>query len=116
MANRPGDATLSEIFFSLIKNAIEAASHKPQSTQVTISTGRGENSVTVPVSDNGPGIPVELRDQLFDPFVTDKIEGTGLGLFLVAERVRNIEGTIHCNSDSARGTEFRVQIPTGPER
>lgn len=116
MANKPGDATLSKIFFNLIKNAIEAASHESQSPQVKLSTGSERNSVTVSVSDNGPGIPVELRARLFDPFVTGSIEGTGLGLLLVAERVRDIEGTIHCSSDSARGTEFRVQIPTGSER
>ena len=105
------DATLSEIFFNLIKNAIEAASQHSPSPVVTINTSSQKHSITVSVIDNGPGIPFEVRDTLYEPFVTAKEKGTGLGLYLVAERVRDIGGSIACFSNSATGTEFRVEIP-----
>jgi C4-dicarboxylate-specific signal transduction histidine kinase len=105
------DATLSEIFFNLIKNAIEAASQHSPSPVVTINTSSQKHSITVSVIDNGPGIPFEVRDTLYEPFVTAKEKGTGLGLYLVAERVRDIGGSIDCFSNSATGTEFRVEIP-----
>ncbi|MEO2031969.1 MAG: ATP-binding protein [Planctomycetaceae bacterium] len=109
------EATLSEIFFNLIKNAIEAASQVPEASQVTIETRTHDNLLTVRVCDNGPGIPVELHEQLFEPFVTGKEEGTGLGLYLVAERVRETGGTIQCSSHSTEGTEFRVTMPVRPQ-
>lgn len=118
------DASLSEIVFNLIKNAIEAVRDTPQpqvkiTTSVEHSTASPEplsetrNNPTmavIVVRDNGPGVTAELQDQIFEPFVTGKTDGTGLGLYLVAQRVRELRGQIHCRM-VANNTEFEVRLP-----
>lgn len=105
------EATISEIFFNLIKNAIEAAALASEAPQVVIRTRADHSGVTVSVCDNGPGIGREIHDQLFEPFVTGKQEGTGLGLYLVSARVRESGGAIDFSSQPGDGTEFRIRMP-----
>ena len=64
----------------------------------------------VSIIDNGPGIPEDLTSNLFDPFVTSKPNGTGLGLALVAKLVGDHGGVVECESRPGR-TEFRVMLP-----
>ena len=64
----------------------------------------------VAVTDNGEGIPEDLRPHLFDPFVTTKANGTGLGLALVAKIIGDHGGVIECDSQPRR-TTFRVLMP-----
>ncbi|MDG1893893.1 MAG: ATP-binding protein [Fuerstiella sp.] len=103
------DATLSEILFNLIKNVIEAATEGVDS-QVLITTELRDSAALFSIRDNGGGIDPELQDRMFLPFVTEKPDGTGLGLYLVGERVRELNGTITCTSDSS-GTVFEVMLP-----
>ena len=67
------------------------------------------------VKDNGGGVPEELIPHLFEPFVTTKANGTGLGLALVAKIIRDHGGVIECESQAGK-TTFRVLMPawTGP--
>ena len=65
----------------------------------------------VSVADNGSGIPDDLRPHLFEPFVTTKRNGTGLGLALVAKVIGDHGGVIECESQPRR-TVFRVFLPT----
>ncbi|MEO2017827.1 MAG: ATP-binding protein [Fuerstiella sp.] len=103
------DATLSEILLNLIKNAIEAATGSEDS-QVVITTVLRGTAAVFAIRDNGGGIDPDLQDRMFLPFVTGKPDGTGLGLYLVGERVRELNGTITCTSDSS-GTVFEVMLP-----
>ncbi len=64
----------------------------------------------IQIEDNGPGIPDHLKPHLFDPFVTTKPHGTGLGLALVAKIINDHGGIIECDSESDR-TIFRVLLP-----
>ncbi|MCR9202244.1 MAG: ATP-binding protein [Planctomycetaceae bacterium] len=112
------DSTLSEILFNLIKNAIEAVRETPD-PYVEIRTAlapsqEDERQVAVmTIMDNGAGISAELQDHIFEPFVTGKPDGTGLGLYLVGERVRELNGIITCSSQSS-GTSFEVRLPCQP--
>lgn len=113
---------LVQVFLNLVKNAAEAVD--PDDGEIVISTayrpgvrlsipGSSER-VSLPlevcVRDNGPGVPADLLPHLFDPFVTTKTTGTGLGLALVAKIVGDHGGVIECDS-ILRRTVFRVLLP-----
>jgi signal transduction histidine kinase len=110
---RATDAVLCEILLNLIKNAIEAVRETEQ-PEVRIVTHESVNSdgnvVMISISDNGPGIIEDMRDHIFEPFVTGKADGTGLGLYLVGERVREIAGNIDCSTMPGQ-TTFEVTLP-----
>jgi len=118
---------LIQVFLNLVKNAAEAA--PKVGGEVTLTTGyqiglrlaqpggrRTHLPLLVTVEDNGEGIPDDLRGNLFDPFVTTKAGGTGLGLPLVAKIVGDHGGIIEFSSEPGH-TVFRVYLPVyrGPE-
>jgi two-component system nitrogen regulation sensor histidine kinase GlnL len=115
---------LVQVFLNLVKNAAEAIGDMPDGEIVLttafkpgmrLSVPGNANRVTLPlefcVRDNGPGVPEELVPHLFDPFVTTKANGTGLGLALVAKIIGDHGGVIECESQPGR-TVFRVLMPT----
>jgi two-component system nitrogen regulation sensor histidine kinase GlnL len=119
---------LVQVFLNLVKNAAEALGEAPESAEITLTTayqpgmrvvGPGASDrVSVPlvvtVRDNGPGIPAEIEKNLFDPFVSTKSGGSGLGLALVAKIVGDHGGLIEVDSRPGR-TDFRVFLPLFPE-
>ncbi|CAK0765346.1 Sensory histidine kinase/phosphatase NtrB [uncultured Gammaproteobacteria bacterium] len=117
---------LVQIFLNLIKNAAEAV---PDSGgEIVLSTafqhgvrlvGPGSDTrihlpLLISVQDNGDGIPEDLWPHLFDPFVTTKVNGTGLGLALVAKIIGDHGGTIEFESQPRR-TVFKVSLPMHPD-
>lgn len=113
---------LVQAFLNLVKNAAEAAprslgeiviatSYK-QGVRVSMpGTGsRVQLPLVVTIQDNGPGIPDDIRPHLFDPFITTKAKGSGLGLALVAKIVADHGGIIEFESEPKR-TLFRVMLP-----
>ena len=100
---------LNQIWANLIDNALDAA---PDSGRVEVMANRERQRVVVRVIDNGAGIPAEVRDHLFEPFVTSKPvgKGTGLGLDIVRRLVSHNDAEIEFETAPGR-TEFRVSLP-----
>ena len=115
---------LVQVFLNLVKNAAEAIGEATPDGEIQISTAfrpgvrlqlpGSKTRVSLPlefcIKDNGPGVPEDLLPHLFDPFVTTKPTGSGLGLALVAKIVGDHGGIIECESQS-RHTVFRVLMP-----
>jgi len=103
---------LQEIFINLVKNSIQALS-SGDGGKVWISTSLKNSKVSISVRDNGPGIAEEVRDRLFDPFVTTKPpgKGTGLGLSICYGIVKRYDGEIRVESEKGKGAEFEVIFP-----
>ncbi len=108
------DASIGEIVFNLVRNAIEAAREVAEG-EVFVSSRICDYKLVIRIEDNGNGIEPGVRQKLFQPFVTGKIDGTGLGLFTVAERVRELGGELICSNEKEVGTTFEVRLsPTEP--
>lgn len=104
------EEALNEALSNLIVNAIEA---QPNGGRVRVGLSREGNQLGISVEDDGPGIAVEVRSKIFQPFYTTKASGTGLGLSIVARRVAEMGGTISCDSPvrNDKGTRFRLTLP-----
>ncbi|MEW5918431.1 MAG: HAMP domain-containing sensor histidine kinase, partial [Gemmatimonadota bacterium] len=102
---------LNQIWSNLIDNALDAV---PNGGHVLVSARSGVNAIVVSVSDDGAGVPADLRERIFDPFFTTKPvgKGTGLGLDIARRLARRHGGDIEVESNvRERRTEFRVELP-----
>lgn len=114
---------LVQVFLNLVKNAAEAIGDDPGG-EIILTTAyrhgvrlavRGSRDklhlpLEVTVQDNGPGVPEDIRPYLFDPFVSTKVSGSGLGLALVAKIIGDHGGVIECDSRPRR-TVFSARLP-----
>ncbi|MGE3459028.1 MAG: sensor histidine kinase [Kofleriaceae bacterium] len=114
--------TLEQVFVNLLVNSIEAASSRPARIEITSEPvpstrrrqWRARDVVLVSVQDDGPGIPHERRDRVFEAFATSKPSGTGLGLTLAREAMTNIGGHLKIE-DCPTGCRFGVVLPVARE-
>ncbi|CAN7431039.1 nitrogen regulation protein NR(II) [Rhizobium sp. LjRoot30] len=118
---------LVQVFLNLIKNAAEAVGDRPEG-EITLTTAYRpgirlsvagtREKISLPlefcVHDNGPGVPADLLPHLFDPFITTKTNGSGLGLALVAKIIGGHGGIVECDSQNHR-TTFRVLMPVSKD-
>jgi len=118
----PGDpGQLTQVIMNLLKNAAEAAPpvggvimlKTAYRAGMKVRTGPGQKEslpLMIEISDNGAGVPEDLKPHLFEPFVTSKGSGTGLGLALVSKVIADHGGVISCDSEPGF-TTFRLLLP-----
>jgi two-component system, NtrC family, nitrogen regulation sensor histidine kinase GlnL len=121
---------LVQVLINLLSNAVEASGTAPQpfvavrtrfasglQLHRTIDGSAVRLPIEMRVSDNGPGIPADMRDHVFEPFVSTKKSGQGLGLALVRRLVSDMNGRITHDREEAKGlTHFRVHLPVADQR
>jgi signal transduction histidine kinase len=106
-----GDRTqLQQVLLNLVRNAIDAVSHTPEPT-VRIIVRALPEAVEFRVWDNGPGLPEDIRERLFEPLRSSKREGLGLGLAICWAIVEAHGGRILVHESVPGSTEFRFTIP-----
>ncbi|CAN8139882.1 two-component system, NtrC family, nitrogen regulation sensor histidine kinase NtrY [uncultured Thiomicrorhabdus sp.] len=102
---------LRQLFHNLIKNALEACEELP-APKVEVRADVVDNDhLEIHVCDNGPGIPQEAQNWIFEPYSTDKPKGTGLGLAIVRKIVDEHHGQIRVKTSPAEGTCFIITLP-----
>lgn len=100
---------LETVFHNLLSNAIQALAET--GGEIRLQTGLDpEGNVQVIVADNGPGIPPEMQEHLFDPGVSNKDGGLGIGLWLVETFIRQFDGNINFTSSAGAGATFTVTL------
>lgn len=99
---------LEEVLLNLLRNAREAVGEKGR---ISMTAERQEDTIVIKCQDNGCGIPEDLIDTIFDPFVTYKENGTGLGLSSSKQTIEAHGGTIYAQSSPETGTVFTVTLP-----
>jgi len=115
---------ITQVFSNLIKNAAEAMSGKGNlyistryiSNYIDDKINQVADSiqgyVEIIIEDDGPGIPDTVKAQFFEPYITSKGTGhAGLGLSIVYNAVKEVQGTITCESDNKKGTSFKIVLP-----
>ncbi len=111
-----GDAVrIRQVLHNLIKNAMEAADRPVVVHLRTLHVESGqEHYILLEVTDSGDGIPEEMLDNLFEPYVTTKVRGTGLGLAVVKKIVEEHGGVIMAANLPNAGARFTIRLPVGP--
>jgi len=99
---------LRQVFLNLMLNALDAL---PHGGAIQVAAAGSDDGVTVTVDDDGPGISAELRDQIFEPYVSTKETGLGLGLAICRRIVDAHGGRITATNGPAGGAVFTVQLP-----
>jgi signal transduction histidine kinase len=105
-----------QVLLNLAGNAIDSMKTDGGGTLRLVAEDADADRVAFLVADDGPGIPPDVQERMYDPFFTTKGpgKGTGLGLHLVSEMVHAQGGTIRCDSRVGRGATFCVELPAVP--
>jgi signal transduction histidine kinase len=101
---------LIQVWTNLITNSIQAMNNQGE---LSIAVRNLGEKVTISITDNGPGIPDDIKEKIFEPFFTTKKagEGTGIGLDLVAKIIEKHEATLDLKSEIGVGTTFIITLP-----
>ena len=102
---------LRRVLINLVRNAVQAVAATKRPGHVRVQLARDGDFWNLDVEDDGPGVAPELRQAIFDPYVTTKTDGTGLGLAIVKKIVVEHGGTISAGESALGGARLRVRIP-----
>jgi signal transduction histidine kinase len=103
---------LGQVFMNLFNNAVEAMQGTSHGKgEITVTTWLENDAIMISVADMGPGIPEKALDHIFDPFYTCKYIGTGMGLFICQDIIREHQGTILAENLPQGGAQFTITLP-----
>jgi nitrogen fixation/metabolism regulation signal transduction histidine kinase len=108
------EKVLSRAVVNLIENALQAMP-EGGTLGITVEPLEADGSVQLAVADSGPGLDPEVKKRLFEPYFSTKSFGTGLGLAIVLRAVEAHNGRIEVDSESGRGTTFRMILPSADD-
>ena len=102
---------IEQVILNLISNAAEAMKNVDGPKKIAVTSSAENNRILVRISDSGPGVPLNLRDKIFDPFYTTKTESTGIGLSLCHRIMTDHDGSLRVSESKWGGAEFTIEIP-----
>jgi nitrogen fixation/metabolism regulation signal transduction histidine kinase len=102
---------LRTVVSNILRNAFQAVLAHRRDGRVEVGVTVEDRAFVITVDDDGPGVPAEMRESIFDPYVTTKSDGTGLGLAIGKKIVVEHGGTIDAGPSSLGGARFRIRIP-----
>ncbi|HJT52005.1 MAG TPA: ATP-binding protein, partial [Nitrosospira sp.] len=108
-------ARLRQVIHNLLQNAQDALAGLPQ-TAIMVQTETLPSGIRFTVSDNGGGFPEQVRARVFEPYVTTKPKGTGLGLPIVKKIIEEHRGTIHIENIRPHGARVSIILPISPDK
>ncbi|ENH6066293.1 GHKL domain-containing protein, partial [Escherichia coli] len=106
---------IQQVLVNLIRNAVEAMSSSKERRLTVGAAPAAEDMVEIWVEDTGPGLDPAVRDRLFQPFVTTKEAGMGVGLSICRTIVEAHGGSIRADDNAAGGVTFRFTLPSKPD-
>jgi PAS domain S-box-containing protein len=102
---------LEQVLLNLITNAVQAMENETGRKRLGVATAQENGTILIRVFDNGPGVPVHLREKIFDPFYTTRKAGHGIGLSFSHRVIENHGGTLTASGSEWGGAEFRIALP-----
>jgi len=106
------DPTLiEEMVLNLLNNAAGAMKTMAEGKKIVVTSSVEDDGVILTVSDSGPGIALEIKDKIFDPYFTTKSDGTGIGLSISHRIVTDHGGSLTVSDSDLGGAEFRIEVP-----
>ena len=99
---------MEQVFVNLFNNAVDAMEKKGK---IKVETRAGEEFIDISVTDEGPGVPEDIREKIFEPRFSTKESGFGFGLATCYRIITNHGGTIQVEGDVGKGARFRIQLP-----
>ena len=109
-------ALIEQVILNLIQNAGRALKEAKGKKKIAVSSYAHDNSISIAISDSGPGVSKELQDKIFDPFFTTSPDGSGIGLSIAQRIVTDHNGSISVEESQLGGAHFTVTLPIEKRR
>jgi two-component system sensor kinase FixL len=102
---------IEQVVFNLVRNAVEAMENTDRRALIVTTMPASDNMIEVSIADTGPGLPLDIRAKLFEPFVTTKASGLGVGLSICRVIIEAHGGQLQAEDNPEGGTIFRFTLP-----